>query len=753
MSARTKLWMGAVFLGALAIISCSVSVNTGGDGTDPSVTFQVANLTFTLTLGAAGSFPVEPDVRVSNVVDVRQQLFERAPTDTPGSGSIRLRSSTVQIIEPTNEKTAVAQQSIEGTAGVTLLIDDGGAADPCATGVTIGSFNLTVSGGVVTSLDQSLSLSPTALTLVLSNDFSLCLQMEANFTATINLGGIDFVFGPAIDDNTNENGNDNVDGNTNDNTVDNTNDNVDDNVNTNDNVDDNANANDNGNTNDNVSPLEGFTPATIRHRGSEQIVAGPNVDPAQSAQTQAGYAPTDIALSGDGQKVWFVLYDEFPNVAGDPYIRLWAVNTDGTGGTESALSASDLRGIPVVATNRDGSVAIIESGFSSSAVLRASPGSAATLLVDTALLGSGGCARASARLTDDGGAFFYRDYCGQQFFRVAVASPTPTLIVRADQIVNAAGIAARGINEFDITADGGQWWLEPEFLDSAAGNILYYNVVSGASVGPSVAFETLPFDTRLIRNVQVRDDGNTIAYCIGGAALGDVGNCYVQTAGTTSLTAITDDRSALGDMAFADDGSRVYVRTYYQFSGGCSYIQEVATGERIAAGSQRFADGACPAFGSAQFSDDGDVLASATTRGVYVLHDGVDGLPGFPTIANLSYRYDGDEFLVVRATVTAPTGVERIFVLPFYSTGLDPTERIPEDENPFFNERSGGGVNWSTTFAEVAGSPGIWERTLDLCNSAALCKRNFITSEYRLRIIVVDATGTRTTFQDFTPIP
>jgi len=752
---------------ATVIISCSVSINTGGDGGDPSITFTVANRTFTLTLGTVGTFQAAPNTRTNNIADVRQQLFSRTPTDEPSSGELRLRSSSVEILDSlVTAKSTVAQQAISGRATLTIWIDQSGAANPCSTGIEIGSFNITFEGGVVTSFDQSILLSPAALALALTNDFSICLQLEANVTAVIVIREVDWVFGPPregdhdddggddVMDDDSDDENDNASGNGNDNASDDSvNDNDDDSLN--DNAGDEDNAEDN--QNDNVAPPPGvFARAAIRHRGSEQIAAGPNVIAADGLTTPAGYTVIKVALSGDGSRVWFVLYDEFPDVAGDPLTQLWSVNADGSGGLRSSLNNNDLRNTLLsVATNRDGTVAIADSGFSDSAVLRASPGSAANLLFDTAVLGTGGCLRGDVRLTDDGARFYYRSFCDETLYRVdlGASSPMPERIIQASEIVNAQALAARALQQFDIDADGGTWVVESETLDPTMGNILYLNFLATGGVGTPARFELTPTDLLDLRDLHLTDNGTTIAYCQNPMTLGEMGNCYVQALGASTRTTITDGRTALGGMAFSDDGQRMYVRTSYQFAGGCAYFQDVASGERIAGGTQRFADNSCPAFLLPQLSEDGTVLASATARGVYVLHDGVDGLPGFPSIESIWYRYEGESELIVHVIMASPTPLERIFLLPFTEEGLDPTASAPFEENPFFNDRSGGGVNLNTTFTELEDAPGTWERRVQLCDGSGLCKRGFINSGHRLRVVVVDANGSKAVFQDFTPLP
>lgn len=742
MSWLRKRLMGIGVLICIAALWSCVTINPGGDGNDPSITLTIANQTFTLTLGTVGRFTVEPGILTSNIADVNGVLFARTPTDQPVSGALRLRSSTIEVVAPGGGKVAVTQQAISGSATVNVFIAEGGTANPCETGIEVGTFTITVNSGTVTSADQDLVLPPAALALILTNNFSLCLRIEADFSAIITIPDIDFVFGPDggdVDNGNDNGGNDNAG---NDNT-DNANDND---GNTNGNTNDNAD-----NSNDNV-PAD-YTVAEIIHRGSEQIVAGPNVDPAQSLQTPAGYGVNDIALSGDGQRVWFVLFDQFPAV-GDPTTQLWSVNTDGTGGLRSDLSTADLRDtVLAVATNEDGSIAIADSGFNSSAVLRATPGAAATLLFDTAVLGLGGCLRGDTRLTDDGSSFFYRSYCTQSLFQAGTGSGSaPTELFQAGQFTDPNGFAARAIQDFDIDSIGSRWILDMEVLNSTQNNTLYFYALPGTG-GVAGTAETLPFDTRDFRNLQFNDDGSQFAYCQGGPTLADLFVCHVQPSGASARTTVTDNRTNLGDLGFPDNTSRVYVRTSVESSGECSFFQILATGERYAGGSSRFADAPCAAFTSPQLSEDGTLLASATSKGVYVLHDGTDGLLGFPIIENIHYRYEGDPLLNVRVVLAPGTAVERIYVLPYYNTGLDPTTTVPEDENPFFNDRSGGGVNLSTTFTPVEGLSDVWERDLNLCNGLGVCKRSFITDDYRLRIVVVDPTGTRTTFHDFIPLP
>ena len=108
-----------------------------------------------------------------------------------------------------------------------------------------------------------------------------------------------------------------------------------------------------------VASAQTFTPGFVKHRGYEQIVAGPNVDPLHGLQTTGSYGASNIALSGDGTRVWFVLYHQFSS----PQHQVWTMLTDGTGAQQSSLGANTTTIGPsmFVRTNLDGSVAVFYS--------------------------------------------------------------------------------------------------------------------------------------------------------------------------------------------------------------------------------------------------------------------------------------------------------------------------------------------------------------------------------------------------------
>ena len=180
------------------LTSCSVSIDSDPNG-GSSASFTIGGKTVTLTLGAAGVFDLTPGPLVQKIIDAASFLGG-TPTDTPSSGTLRLRASTVTLRESTTGKLPVTSQTITGTALLKVAVDVAGAADPCQTGSSIGTYEIQVGeNGVITVVDEELALDLTALDLFLSNDISMCLEMTSDFAGVLEIGGLDLIFGPSED--------------------------------------------------------------------------------------------------------------------------------------------------------------------------------------------------------------------------------------------------------------------------------------------------------------------------------------------------------------------------------------------------------------------------------------------------------------------------------------------------------------------------------------------------------------------------
>jgi hypothetical protein len=509
---------------------------------------------------------------------------------------------------------------------------------------------------------------------------------------------------------------------------------------------------------------QGVTTATIVHRGSEHIVAGANADPTVSLQTPDGYAPggfggsgafgtRTIALSGDGQKIWVAMFDTFPNVDGDPQTLLYSLNTDGTGGMRSSLPVEDIRNGLHLSTNLDGSV-VIANNPRLGILYRATPGAPATQVFDQTPVGAD--IRGNMKLADDASSLIILSFNDSDAVHMVdlMQNPAISRVIATWDDFTFLDLNPVGINNIfmDASSDLSRWIVSMRVFSGAENRNRWPVYVGSGLTNPTIQVQDVPNDFDGVGALNITDDGSVISYCLG---LSGTNPCFLHDVGAaaSTRTVVMDDVTTSGNGTLSDDGGTMYQQTNICCGGGESYIYDVASGARRLPSSQTFTGSANVRFGGTQFSDDGSIFAAPLGVGAYVLNIGVDGLANFPSIDQIEYGFNDDDCtLVVRLEVTAPRGVDRIYTLPLFK-GMEPNRTVPEPENPFFFERGGGGINKSTTFTEVEGEPGVWERTISLSDFEGGCKKSFIDGDYNLRIILVDANGTQAVFQDFAPLP
>jgi hypothetical protein len=505
-----------------------------------------------------------------------------------------------------------------------------------------------------------------------------------------------------------------------------------------------------------------FIEAAVLHRGSEHLVAGANVDPSVSLQTPAGYAPGGfggsgafgtraIALSGDGQKVWVAMFDTFPDVGGDPQAQLWSVNTDGTGGTRSSLPADDLRNGLNLSTSLDGST-IIAHNPRLELVYRATSGAAAGQIFDVGASLPGSCIRGNMALSDDASDLIFLSFCDTAVYRVDLGvDPAVGSLVASSgafQFMGRNADSTSGI--IDASSDLNEWAVSMRVFNFDENRNRFPLFVGTGLTNPTIGVQDVPNDFDGLNDINITDDGSVISYCVGVAGTNP---CFLQDVGAAAATrtVVMDDVTTSGGGTLSDDGGTMYQQTNICCGDGDSYLYDVASGTHRSPSSQSFSGSPDVRFSGVQLSDDGSILAAPVGAGVYILRTGVDGLTNFPSIDRILYGFnDANCTLIVRVEVTAPRGVERIFTLPLFK-GMEPSRSVPEPDNPFFNERDGGGINKSTIFTEV--EPGVWERVINIDGFGTGCKKPLITAEYNLRIVLIDANETVSVFQDFAPLP
>ncbi|NLX12832.1 MAG: hypothetical protein GXY44_04155 [Phycisphaerales bacterium] len=174
---------------------CSVSIDSSSGGV--AFSFLIAGRSFTFTLGPAGYFPLQPGAIVRNVADL--QPFDRPPSDTPATGAVRLRGSSITILPPNAaaKSLVAAQSSVSGTARLRVAIDAPGALSPCESGLDLGEFEIVVANGVITSVGPGLPLRLAAVDYFNRNDLAMCLEMTSDFAAGLQIAGLDVTFGPS----------------------------------------------------------------------------------------------------------------------------------------------------------------------------------------------------------------------------------------------------------------------------------------------------------------------------------------------------------------------------------------------------------------------------------------------------------------------------------------------------------------------------------------------------------------------------
>ncbi len=187
--------------GAIWIAGCNVDITgVGSPSGRIDLSFTIAGKTITLSLGSAGIFPVGPGMQTTNVASLKP--FDEAPTDTPSTAVARLLSSSVTILPPDSngdKRYAYQLASINGTANLHVLIAPGDDALPCNTGVSIGTWTITAENGAVSDISEDLNLSHAAIGAMLGNDIKVCMEMQADFEASVHVDRFFLEFGPDDD--------------------------------------------------------------------------------------------------------------------------------------------------------------------------------------------------------------------------------------------------------------------------------------------------------------------------------------------------------------------------------------------------------------------------------------------------------------------------------------------------------------------------------------------------------------------------
>ncbi len=719
------------------------------------VGFTIASQAFVFALQETGVIDVLANAanpaRKAGVVSLP---FDAPPTDQPGSATLRV--GTVRAL-PLEDTSKPAAQSLNGKATIVVRCAAADATDPCADGVLVGSFDVVITDGSVRLVNGGLRVPAAALPFVRSGTFTICFEVTATIDVKITIDEMTCDFGsvestapssPDLVDETNTNDNGSPTDNANGNGA------------------DNGNQNGSGNGNDNGGD-GGFIPALIEHRGSEQILAGAEIDEQFGLVTRDDFTVgpqvfdtfnRSYALNGNGTYVWFRLLAPFA-VDGQDRTQIWCINTDGTGGLRSIVPADRRTTFGLhVETNVDGAVAVFNFGGS---FYRASPGEP----LETLFSYTGNFDfRSLFKVNDPGDRFYVVD--SRSSHRGVYTVDLTTIPFNPSALVVAADIPVIAVNprnfgaEFDAAGDFPAYLFEPNYDVSATPTERLRDIFYFGSGLVTRQVDTIFEETRVLNesrpdqsvfDLNISDDGQTFAYCRnvdGNTGINPIVPCFVETV-DGEVTQVGDGRTQPGNFKMSDNGARVFYTTDRCCEGKTPILQDVGTENRVAAGTPIFA----PNWSRhVQIDDVGRTLvthcaAGGSNGGLYVLHDGNSIRSGFPRIDGISYRYEDDCRLTVRVRASSARGVREVRIYPYFD-GVNPTQAVPGPENPFFSDRI---RNGGAEMQPVADTANVWEWDFPLTNSEGACVQQLITVDYRLRIVVVDANDTLTVFEEFSP--
>ena len=719
-------------IGVLLVIVVSLVGMGGCPGPLPIIGYTIAQQAFSFLLGETGKFLVKA-AETARKAGIVALPFEGTPSDTPGSGTLSLQPGHVRALPLAGSAKSLTHQSINGSATVAVYISGPYSANPCEDGVYVGSYNLTITNGAVTIANPDLDLPSGALTDVIAGEFGVCFEVTATIGVELIIEEITVTFGPV------------------------------------------------GGTPATQPPAQqppsqqpptqqqpseqppaGFKFASIAHSGTEELLVGPSeyMDSSVAFFLEHPFNVGGFALSGDGQKVWFLTYWHWsagPDTPND-WARVYSMNIDGSDLQCSNISLDDaypgwkspFRGL---ATNYDGSDAVVElavvynpgtfSEYGASRFFHCTPGGSAALVYDTTDNPPEGSGGRGLRLNDDATKFFWIN--ASNLWAVDLTAPGAATQIATVDHLNFYGpwdpVTGGEFNSFDIDGAGTKWMINIRFWDNDTQSARW-ELASGVGELPqTLQGITLAREGVIAPYFCMTDDGSTVAYeCTQGGHWN-----YVQgPGGTVDLTATGPVHTGATEGVRLSDNGNIAFFTYasdgtIDGANWSSVLYNLETKARHMVGTGYFY-GSITGF---QLSDDGGVLAgifgccrSEPLNHIWVWRDGVGARTGFPTISEVVYRFDDEvDALIVRVKATGANGLDRLFTHT-HINGVVPNGFYPADQSPLHGENE--------YFAAVEGETDTYERIIYLKGKKSL----FDGSKY-LRIIAVDGKKSRVTYQDF----
>lgn len=713
--------------------------------------FSIAAGTFVFLLNETGVIEATAG-GVGRKAGVVTLPFDDVPVDRPANATLNVDVGTTRALPLDATSKSATAQALTGAAQLTVYLGPAGATNPCTQGERVGTFQIGLSNGNVSISNPSLALNKKALEYAISGAFTICFELTTTVNVKLILGEMSITFGeeggspapldPAPPASPLPAPNPTPD------------------------PDPTPGPTPDPDPDPDPAPtpdLSGFLTAQITHRGYERIIAGTHASPETGFVLPQNFNIGRLALSGDGQYVWFYIYWDSITPRPSDWIRLYRVHTSGANLQRSQISEeADAIGGGYLATNLNGATAVFEmkrcepdvvTCRPESRFLRLSPGMTAQAFYDTendaAFPSSTGL-----RMTGDGARVYWHHT--ERFWSIGTSGGTALELASVAHL-NFYGpwdpFTGGQIIGMDISADGSQWLLGIRFTDPQTNQLRWELIRAGGALPQNLTGLPKQTSQQIENTVQLSDDGQVVGYAESNAF--GTGGTFVQSAefAVDLRSAASPTAHGAYGMVVADSGRIAFCEVNFS-NERTPVFHDVATGERLRAGSTRYARTAGGVH-SRQLSDDGRTcvgLFNANPIGtpfnnLYVLREGAAAPTDHPQFIAAWYRYDdATDSLIVRAHVTSSGGLERIYLLP-HKDGIEPNGAIAESVNPFWHERGAGGVNLSTLLTPVDGAPDTYQRSIRLDG-----KKQYIDGSYSLRLVAVDATGTRTSFCDLVPL-
>ncbi|MFQ5463557.1 MAG: hypothetical protein ACE5E5_13155 [Phycisphaerae bacterium] len=182
----------ALLMGSFLLTGCSVQ--TG----NTAITFSILGGVFELTFSLIG--PIQTIANAPVTVATGTTLFQQAPTQKPPTGQMSLPSSSVGVARRLTSKTIAQSQALplNGSATIRFKIAAGQSAALCDSAVALADFDLILTSGTVSIIEEVQDLSQEAIGVMMANDVTICIEINADFDGDATISNYFFAFGGGL---------------------------------------------------------------------------------------------------------------------------------------------------------------------------------------------------------------------------------------------------------------------------------------------------------------------------------------------------------------------------------------------------------------------------------------------------------------------------------------------------------------------------------------------------------------------------